>query len=339
MVFFADNQLDSALHQSTSVFKRITDSFFNAKSLLALAISLTLALLLGRLLATIMRKIIASIGAQADKARDINRVNKLRRLETLLVLSIALVRTALFIAAIYFWWVYVHPNGQPTAIIGASAVLAILISGALSPVLRDLAYGGVMMAEHWFGVGDFVRIEPFADLQGVVERVTLRSTKIRGLNGEITWISNQNIAAVRITPKGVRTIALELLVSNLEKGMDLIEETNLRLPTSPLMLVSPLTVMTKHEAGNNLWHITAIGETAPGREWILENYALKIVQEIDEDSKHPVLLHEPITRYADSDAERRFARTLKNAHKNKLKKPASTPKTLAKRRARRLIRQ
>jgi hypothetical protein len=137
------------------------------------------------------------------------------------------------------------------------------------------------------------------------------------------WVSNQNIQAVRLTPKGIRTMAVELLVSNLEAGLRLVDEANMRLPNSPLMLVSPLQIMHKQEVGNNLWHITAIGETAPGREWVIEEYAIKIIQEIDEQHRHHILLHDPITRYADSDAERKFARTIKNARKTTVKRKSS----------------
>jgi hypothetical protein len=188
-----------------------------------------------------------------------------------------------------------------------------------------------MMAEHWFGVGDHIRVEPFTDLQGVVERVTLRSTRIRGLNGEIIWISNQNIQGVRVLTKGVRTIALEIFVNDLEKGLHMIEETNLRLPTGPLMVVRPMHIMSKSQVGKHLWHITAIGETAPGREWLLQQYAGEIMKELDEDNKPSIMRTEPIAHDADSDAERRFARTVQNARKSPLqRKRLPSPESIVK---------
>jgi hypothetical protein len=276
---------------------------------------------LGRFIATLLRRITTSIGRQADRAENLQRVNSLRRVETLLVLSIAVIRTLLLGLAIYFWWNYEHPVAQPSAIIGASAVIAIILGGALSPVLRDLSAGSAMMAEHWYGVGDHVRIEPFADLQGVVERVTLRSTRVRGLNGEVVWVNNQAIQAVRITPKGIRTIALELFVTDIDKGHRLIEQANTRLPSGPLMVVSPLTIMTSSEAGQNIWHITVIAETAPGREWLVEQYAISLISEIDsEENTESILLNAPIARYADGEAERKFARTIHNARKKPAKR-------------------
>jgi len=315
---FAASQLDNALEQSKGAFERFTDTFLSVRSVLTFIIAMSIAMILGRIIAAIMRRFARALSRQADKSDNLKDVNRLRRVETFTVLTVALIRMALAVAAVYFWWVYANPSQQPTALIGASALVVIIGGATIGPILRDIAYGGVMMAEHWFGVGDYVKVEPFGDLEGIVERVTLRSLRIRGINGEVIWLNNQNIQGVRVSPKGVRTMAIDLFVTDLEKGLDIIEETNLRLPPGSLMVVRPLHIMTQNEVGKNLWHITAIGETAPGREWLLRDYAIRIMNEMDEDNKHKVLATEPIARYADSDAERRFARTIQNARKSSL---------------------
>lgn len=316
---FGATQIDNAVEQSKSILENVTSTLLNGRSIITFIIAMTIAIVLGRIVAAILRRFARAVSRTADKVQDLKEVNRLRRIETLIVLAVALIRMILVIIAIYFWWVFAHPGQQPTALVGASALVVIVGSATIGPILRDLAYGGVMMAEHWYGVGDHIRVEPFIDLQGVVERVTLRSTRIRGLNGEIIWISNQNIQGVRVLTKGVRTIALEIFVTDLKKGLNMIEETNLRLPTGPLMVVRPLHIMSKSEVGEGLWHITAIGETAPGREWLLQDYAKQIMQELD-DEKHPIMKTDPISHDADSDAERRFARTVQNARKSPLQR-------------------
>ena len=212
------------------------------------------------------------------------------------------------------------------------------MGASLGPILRDVASGSVMMAEQWYGVGDHVRIEPFMDMQGVVERVTLRSTRIRGLNGEIIWVNNQQIAGVRIAPKGIRTIALELFVNDAAAGEKLVIAANKRLPNGPLLLVSPLEVVEIAEVGEKLWHITAIAETAPGREWLIEQSAVDLIKSLDEERKNPVIEHGPLARYADSEADKRFRRTITNARKQPKAKrkvikkvPVRTRKRVAKR--------
>lgn len=325
MTLFATTQLNTTIQQSSSVLRQISNTIFNTRSVTSLIVAVLIAFLLGRFAAAVLRRLTHVLSRQADKTQNLATVNRLRRAETLIVLSVAIIRALLMIFALYFWWVFSHPNQQPGAIIGASALAALVLSGMLSPVLRDVAYGSLMMAEHWFGVGDHITIEPFT-LQGVVERVTLRSTKVRSLNGEVVWVNNQSISAVRVTPKGVRTIAFELFVTDLDKGIALLEETNRRLPSGPLLVATPLTIMTEVSVGEHLWHITAIGEVAPEREWLLHTFAIQVIKELDSTSNHHVLATEPITRNTDSEAEKRFARTIKNAQKRRIKRTLASRK-------------
>ncbi|HSH18506.1 MAG TPA: mechanosensitive ion channel family protein [Candidatus Saccharimonadales bacterium] len=326
--FSAETNVRTELMEVRNIFQSIVEKFFNLESVIALVVFLSIAFIAGRIIAAALRKVVAIIGRQADKTEDLGTVNRLRRYETVIVLSIAVIRTLLVLFALYFWWVFTSPGTQPTALIASSALLAILIGGALTPTLRDISGGAFMMVEQWYGVGDHVRIEPFMDMQGVVERVTLRSTRIRGLNGEVIWVNNQYIQAVRLTPKGIRTMALELFVRDLAQGEELINMVNRRMPTGPLLVISPLSVMTSQQVGEKLWHLTAIAETAPGREWLIERYAVDVLKEIDEDKDGnlQMLATEPVARFADGDAERRFARALQNARKApKKKRPIIKP--------------
>lgn len=322
--FFAAQ--NASVQDVTSSLERIANEVLNLRSITILVLSLVVAFILGRLVAAVLRRIVVAIGSHADKVDDLNTVNRLRRYETMIILSIAIIRTLLLLFAFYFWWVTTRDNQQPTAIIGASALAAIIIGAVLGPTLRDISAGSVMMAEQWYAVGDYVKLEPFAEMQGVVERVTLRSTRIRGLNGEVVWVNNQHIQAVRITPKGVKTLAVELFVHDLEKGEELIESTNRRLPAGSLLVISPLVVMTSSKVGDKLWHITAIAETAPGREWLIEKYAIDVMKEINEERELKLLATEPVARFADGDAERRFARAIQNARKMPKTKRVRTAK-------------
>jgi hypothetical protein len=311
-----------AIKTSTNVLQKISNTVFNAPSIIVLLLSLVAAFIAGRLIASALRRFVTVIGRQADQSENLDTVNRLRRYETYIILSIAIIKVGLVLLGLYFWWEFVHPSGQPTAIIGASALAVIIISGALSPVLRDVAAGSFMMAEQWYGVGDHIRVEPFDDMQGVVERVTLRSTRIRGLNGEVIWVGNQNIQAIRLSPKGIRTMALEMFVDDLKAGERLIRLTNQRLPVGPLLVVAPLEIISSEKVGESLWHITAIGETAPAREWLLEKSAVDLIKSLDDAAKTPTLAHGPLARFADPIADRRFVRTIKNARKQPRKTTA-----------------
>jgi len=315
--YAAAQSADKTLQQSSNTLKQISQTVFGGNSLLVLIVAMVAAIVLGKISSIILRRISRAFGKQADAATNLANVNRFRRLETWTILLIAAARVLFFVLGIYFWWTYTHPGNRPGALIGASALLAVIIGGVFSPLLRDFAFGGSMMAEHWFGVGDLITIEPFPGIQGVVERITLRSTRIRGLNGEVIWISNQNIAGVRIAQKGVWTMAIELFVNDPIKAEVLIDQVNSLLPTGPSLVASPLGIMKADRRSETLWHMTAIGETAPGREWLIEKTAIDLLKSIDEKNRKQVLVTDPVARYADNETERQFARAVNNAKKVK----------------------
>ena len=313
----ANSSADQTLQQSTSVFRQITNNLFAGNSLWVLAASLVVALLVGKGVSIILRQVSRGFGKRADASSDLASVNRLRRLETWTILSIAILRVIFVILGLYFWWAYAHPANRPSGIIGASALLAIVLGGVVGPLLRDFAFGSGMMAEHWFGVGDLITIVPFNDIQGVVERITLRSIRIRGLNGEVIWIANQNITAVRVAQKGVWTMAIELFANDPKKAEALIEQANALLPIGPALVAKRLGVISATQRAKDLWHITAVGETAPGREWLLQKTAIDLLKQLDEKSKTPTLITDPVARYADSQTEHQFARAINNAKKTR----------------------
>jgi Mechanosensitive ion channel len=308
---FADT-VEIALTQSEGIFRQMAGSIFSLRSIAVFILSVGVAIVAGRLIAAVLRALSRNIGNKADQELNPDKADRLRRTETILVLSIAIIRTFLIVFALYFWWTFLHPNQQPTAVIGASALFIVLASATLGPVLRDVSSGSVMMAEQWYGVGDHVSFEPFINLKGVVERVTLRSTKVRGLSGEVIWINNQHIQAVRIAPKGLQRIAIDLFVSDVKRGQQLVKEVSKRLPKGKTLVVSPLKVTETEELTANMWRVTAVAETTLGREWLIENFAIAMLKEDDDAAENQVIVHGPIARYSDPQAEKRFARAVRS---------------------------
>ena len=272
---------------------------------------------MGKFIAAILRGIVQRIGARADKSQNLVVVNRLRRFETYIILISAIIRVVLIFFAIYFWWLFDHSGARPTALIGASALLVLVTSASVGPIMRDIVSGAAMITEQWYAIGDFIKIEPFSSVEGVVERVTLRSTRLRTITGEVVWVNNQNIHGVHVTPRGTRRIALELFVTDPEAGETLIDRANDRLPIGSLLVISPLAITEEARIGSKLWQITAVSETAPGREWLIEKTAVDLIKELDDSSDNPVVSHGPLARYADTEADKKFKRTISNARKKR----------------------
>lgn len=285
------------------------------RSFLILVGSILLAYWLSKILAYVIIKIARFVSSHSDNESDDDRFIRLRQVETYLSVTVAATRLGVAIVVGVIVWQILSPGtASGIAAIGAGTFFVVFAGQTLGSLLRDIAAGATMIIEKWFNIGDYVKIEPFADVAGVVERLTLRSTKIRNINGEVIWIHNQQIMAVHVTPRGVRIMAVDIFVRDREKGEKEITRIINTVPTGPTLLARPLEIKTAERWGDGLWRITVIGETPPGREWLIENYFVNALKEIDDEDKKKherLIVHEPIARYADPAADRKFKRAVR----------------------------
>lgn len=274
---------------------------------------LIIVLFLNRIVDGFAPKIAAVLTTQADKASKEDRILQLKRAETFLSVTLAAFKALTVLAAIFIAYKVTIPANQPVAVIGVSALFFILLSATVGPLLRDISTGVIMIFEDWYNVGDHIAVEPFVGVSGVVERITLRSTKLRSVTGEIIWIHNQYINGIKRTPGGVRTIAIDVFVSDLEQGKRIVEQVIGTLPKGATMVARKLAIVETEQLSDDLWRIKATGQTAPGREWLIEDFAVSAIVKNDIDSTYgPVITHGPIVHYANAMAERRFKRAIRS---------------------------
>jgi len=304
------------------VIKEIVEFFAepNAyRSVLILVGTIVLSYILSKFLADGIIKIAQAVSVRSDKETNEERFIRLRQIETYLSVAVAVIRATVVAVVAYLVWKMISPVANSgAAAIGASAFFIVFAGQTLGTILRDITAGSIMIIEQWFNVGDFVKIEPFINVSGVVERLTLRSTRLRSLSGEIVWIHNQQIQAAHVTPRGLRTIAVDVFVRDKDKGQRTLKELAKAVPIGAMMLATPLKIGKPEEWGNSLYRITITGETAPGREWLIENFFVNAIKEVDSTVRNKinrVFVYEPIARYADPAAEKKFKRAIR-AQKN-----------------------
>jgi small-conductance mechanosensitive channel len=296
--------------------KTTLNSWFGAneplKLILVMFVTAIIAYWLSKFIANAIIWIAKHIAGQSDAASTEERFFQLRRVETYLSITVALVRFAVVVAAVFFAWTVLSDghssNANAATAIGASAIFAVLAGATIGPLLRDITSGATMIIERWFDIGDFVQIEPFMDVKGVVERLTLRSTRIRSISGEVIWLHNQHIQGVRVTPRGVRTVAVDIFIDDAEHARKSIAKLIKTLERGPTMLAAPLRIVETEKLGEDLCRMTIMGQTAPGREWLIEDFFVDALQATDKRDKSFNIIYGPLVRYADEAAEKRFRR-------------------------------
>lgn len=305
--------MEEIIQKTTNEFT----SFFTEpnvfRSILIFIAALIAAYWLSKLVALGIVRIAQLVAVSSDTTDNIERQIRLRRVETYLSVAIAMVRAVMVgIVAFYVWKLLSPAATFSGAAIGASAFFIVLAGGTVGMILRDITAGAAMIIENWFHVGDYIRIEPFLDVTGVVERMTLRSTKLRSINGEIIWIHNQHIQAVKVTPRGLRTVAVDIFVNNEKVGKNLIDKAIDTIPIGTMKVIKKPKVTRFEQWGEKLFWCTVVAEMPPGREWLMEKYFIDSLEDLDERRRGPkTFVRPPIARYADADAERSFKRAVR----------------------------
>jgi Mechanosensitive ion channel, beta-domain len=191
-----------------------------------------------------------------------------------------------------------------TAIAGASFFI-IVAAFATQRILVDILAGLTMFVERWFSVGDTVVVHAGVELQGVVEDMSLRRTVLRSVTGEVMHIHNSQIQAVRLLPRGVKELAIELFVSKRDEGEELVREVASLVPVDPTTFVRRPWIEHVDELSVHLTRIRIRTTVAPGREWLAEGFFSDLLKEQASES---LIVHGPVTLAVDERATWSFAR-------------------------------
>jgi small-conductance mechanosensitive channel len=259
-----------------------------------------------RLSAIVARRVMAwSDQRHRTPSGDLSaKIVELKRRET----SVAVIRTG--IAYIAFATALVLTAAQLTggfdrltAVAGASFIL-ILVGFSAQRMLMDIIAGFNMFVEHWYSVGDTIAI-PMLEVQGIVEDLSLRRTKLRSLDGEVINIHNSQIAAVRVLPGGVKEFDVELVASNREAAELLVEHVGAILPEGPTTFIRRPVIHQVDDLAPGLVRLRMRTAVAPGREWLVHGFYTDLLKE--RADKH-LIVHGPVVLTVDDKVERSFAR-------------------------------
>ena len=144
-----------------------------------------------------------------------DQMANIKRRETLVSVFRGAVAYLAFAAAAVLTVAQLSGGVDRLAAIAGASFLLILVGFSIQRLLTDIIAGLTMFIERWYSVGDSIAI-PGLELQGVVEDLSLRRTKLRALTGEVIHVHNSQIQAVRVLPSGVRELTMHVFVTEPE---------------------------------------------------------------------------------------------------------------------------
>jgi moderate conductance mechanosensitive channel len=251
-------------------------------------------------LSRVLRLVVARLEARhPGEERELER---LRKGET----ALALVATAVPYVAAIAVLILLASSFLPStaAAVGGSALVLVLVGFGAQRFLMDVIAGSLIAFERWYGIGDFVHIEP-AQVSGIVEQLSLRTTVIRALNGDRSFIPNSQIIAATRSPGGYRRYSIELLTTDPEPAQAALEQAGRRAPVGEARFLKPPRVVEVRELGEGTWLVRGRADVAPTMEWLAESLLVsRLKAQLGDDG----LLADPIVYTLDEGTLSRYER-------------------------------
>jgi hypothetical protein len=244
-----------------------------------------------------------------QRAREVGtdpaRISSMRQRETAISLASTSIRYAVFALAFVLSLATLAGAQRLQTVVGAS-FLAIVVGFAAQRFLTDVIAGLLMFFEGWFRIGDTVAIDALK-AQGVVEAVSLRTLILRSITGEIFYIPNSQVSALRVIPRGYRQVEFEFFTSELEAGRELVAQLARIVPGGTTRFVRRPEVVDTERLDEHLFRITGHCAVAVGREWLAEDLLPSLIRQRADPG---LLVHGPIITFSDEQAVRSFSRAI-----------------------------
>jgi small-conductance mechanosensitive channel len=209
--------------------------------------------------------------AGATEEARVHQARREQRAEALGALAMSVVGVLVWGFAILTALGTVGVNLAP--LIAGAGILGVAIGFGAQGIVKDFLSGVIMLVEDQYGVGDVIDA---GAATGVVEQVSLRTTRIRDVNGTVWHVPNGSISRVgNLTQEWSRMVidvdvaygtdvdrAIEILTGALRR----FEE---REDVQERLLGEPMEVWGVQALGDSSVAIRVVAKTVPGQQWAL----------------------------------------------------------------------
>ncbi|HSJ14077.1 MAG TPA: mechanosensitive ion channel family protein [Longimicrobiales bacterium] len=233
--------------------------------LVEVAVIITFAMLFYRLIRGIIRRVIEKEVEDDDpiaKRLRQQRVHTVGGLLANITAVVLVIVTALTILGTF--GVSIAP------ILASVGVLGLAVSFGAQSLVKDVISGTFMLLEGQFGIGDVVRL---GDAAGVVEKITLRTTVLRDLQGIVHIIPNGEITRVSNMTKAWSRAVLDIGVAykeDVDRVIAVLRNEGERFHTDPefgQLLLEPPQVLGVDSFADSAVVIRMVAKTLPMKQW------------------------------------------------------------------------
>jgi len=170
-------------------------------------------------------------------------------------------------------------NIRISALLAGAGIAGLAIGFGAQSLVKDIISGFFIIFEKQFSVDDYVFI---ADVEGTVEEIGLRTTKVKGWTGELNVIPNGNITQVinYSVHNGLSVVDIHLPhETDIETIEEHINNILLEIPSKYKFIVDTPVIHGVQNLEYSTYVIRIIANTAPVYQWAGERAIRKEVQD------------------------------------------------------------
>jgi len=168
-----------------------------------------------------------------------------------------------------------------TPIIASAGVAGLALAFGAQTLIRDFFAGFFMLLENQYKIGDVIQI---GDVGGVVERITLRLTVLRDIEGKVHFIPNGSVQRVTNMTKGWSRAVLEIGVAykeDVDRVMSVLREVGQEMYKDPACgpkLIDPPEVPGVERFGDSSVNVRMMLKTRPAEQWTIAREARRRIK-------------------------------------------------------------
>ena len=170
-----------------------------------------------------------------------------------------------------------------TPVLASVGVIGLAISLGAQTLMKDVLGGLFVLIENQYAVGDVIKI---GEIAGQVERITLRTTSIRSLDGSLNLVPNGEVRIVSNLTRDWSKALVDVGVAY-EEDLDevvvvlteLAEELTVDEELAPLLIGTP-EVIAPVSLGDGSMVVRVTAKTIPGAQWTVKRVIQKRVLQV-----------------------------------------------------------
>ncbi|MCG3138393.1 MAG: hypothetical protein HJJLKODD_02256 [Phycisphaerae bacterium] len=172
-------------------------------------------------------------------------------------------------------------NVNIAPLLGGAAVLGLAVAFGAQNLIRDFFYGFMILLENQYMINDVIKV---GDISGQVERITLRLTVLRGLDGTVHFVPNGEISKVSNMTHGWSRALFDIGVAykeDIDEVMKVLTDLGRELRRDPeyrdLILDDP-EMLGLDEFGNSAVIVKFLIKTRPLKQWLVRREMLRRIK-------------------------------------------------------------